>query len=98
MTGHSLGGSVAQVVGAKEALPAITYSAPGIVYSRRHISLHYWQKTLNNNTHVTTHLFACMNRKFGVDFDSIQQWTATIRYHLPPVIHRCLLDSVLLDC
>ncbi len=35
MTGHSLGGSVAQVVGAKEALPAITYSAPGIVYSRR---------------------------------------------------------------
>lgn len=52
MTGHSLGGSVAQVVGAKEGLPAITYNAPGIVYSRR---------------------------KFGVEFDAIQQWTATIR-------------------
>jgi hypothetical protein len=37
MTGHSLGGSVAQVVGAKEALPAITYNAPGIVYSRRYL-------------------------------------------------------------
>lgn len=35
LTGHSLGGSVAQVVGAKESIPAITYSAPGIVYSRR---------------------------------------------------------------
>lgn len=37
MTGHSLGGSVAQVVGAKEGLPAITYNAPGIVYSRRYV-------------------------------------------------------------
>jgi len=35
LTGHSLGGSIAKVVGARQQIPAVTYCAPGTVYSRR---------------------------------------------------------------
>lgn len=34
-TGHSLGGGVAQIVGARLRRPAVTFSAPGVVLSRR---------------------------------------------------------------
>ena len=33
LTGHSLGGALAQLVGAKESLSAITFNAPGMMYA-----------------------------------------------------------------
>eukprot|EP01080_Neovahlkampfia_damariscottae_P007553 gene7553-11876_t len=34
LTGHSLGGGIANIVGAKQKLKAITFSSPGVVFSR----------------------------------------------------------------
>ncbi|KNC56511.1 uncharacterized protein AMSG_11532 [Thecamonas trahens ATCC 50062] len=34
LTGHSLGGALAKIVGARHALPAVAFSSPGIVLSR----------------------------------------------------------------
>lgn len=78
LTGHSLGGSVAQVVGAKESIPAITYCAPGIVYSRRYTFVSFPSLARSSCWWI--------RRKFGVEFDAIQKWTVTIRYPIKSLI------------
>jgi len=39
LTGHSLGGGIAQIVAARMQLPALVFSSPGIVYSARRFGL-----------------------------------------------------------
>lgn len=39
LAGHSLGGGLAKIVGARHGLPSISFSAPGVVWSRRKLGL-----------------------------------------------------------
>jgi hypothetical protein len=40
ITGHSLGGGLAKIVGARHILPAITYSSPGLQYTTKSVETH----------------------------------------------------------
>merc|ERR1712187_419717 len=48
ITGHSLGGGLAQIVASRMRLPSLVWSAPGVVYSARrfNISLEYSKRNV----------------------------------------------------
>lgn len=39
LTGHSLGGGVAEIVAARHSKPSVTFSAPGVILSRRKFNI-----------------------------------------------------------
>eukprot|EP01028_Stygiella_incarcerata_P004686 TRINITY_DN203_c2_g2_i1.p1 TRINITY_DN203_c2_g2~~TRINITY_DN203_c2_g2_i1.p1 ORF type:complete len:1305 (-),score=425.58 TRINITY_DN203_c2_g2_i1:1303-5217(-) len=41
LTGHSLGGGLAKIVGAKESLVSVTFSSPGLMYTSKTVDIDY---------------------------------------------------------
>jgi lipase ATG15 len=41
LTGHSLGGGLAKIVGAKESLLSVTFSSPGLMYTSKTVDIDY---------------------------------------------------------
>jgi len=61
LTGHSLGGSIAKVVGARMHIPSITYCAPGTVYSRRKfdvdlVDIEQYSATVRPTADIISHI------------------------------------------